>query len=122
MRFKTDENLHPDLAALLRRGGHDAVTVWDQQMRGASDVNIAEVCQQESRALVTLDLDFADIRVYPPEEYSEIIVMRLVQQDRAYVLKVFDRVMALMDDEPLVGQLWMVNETSVRIRGRDSED
>ncbi len=29
MRIKTDENLHPDVAAALREGGHDTLTVWD---------------------------------------------------------------------------------------------
>lgn len=34
MRFKVDENLHPEVVALLRDQSHDAVSVWDQQMRG----------------------------------------------------------------------------------------
>jgi hypothetical protein len=29
MRFKTDEDLHPELAVFLRENGHDALTVWD---------------------------------------------------------------------------------------------
>ena len=41
MRFKTDENVHPDVAALLREQGHDAATVWDQSLRGATDANLA---------------------------------------------------------------------------------
>ena len=34
MLFKIDENLHPDVASVLREHGHDAVTVWDQGLRG----------------------------------------------------------------------------------------
>jgi hypothetical protein len=30
VEFKIDENLHSDAAGLLRRHGHDAVTVYDQ--------------------------------------------------------------------------------------------
>ena len=65
MRFKTDENLHPELAVFLRENGHDALTVWDEQRRGRPDTDLAALCQLEQRALVTLDIGFADIRVYP---------------------------------------------------------
>ena len=35
MRFKVDENLHPDAADLLRSAGHDAMTVYDHgRLRG----------------------------------------------------------------------------------------
>lgn len=77
MRFKTDENLHPDVAGFLRAKGHDALTVWDQGLRGRPDADIAEVCRSESRALVTLDVGFADIRAYPPQNYPGLIVLRL---------------------------------------------
>ena len=66
MQFKIDENLHSDAADLLRQHGHDALTVHEQGLRGHTDMDIANVCQQEARAIVTLDLDFADIRVYSP--------------------------------------------------------
>ena len=41
MKFKTDENVHPDLAARLRAEGHDAMTIWDQNLRGRSDADLA---------------------------------------------------------------------------------
>jgi Domain of unknown function (DUF5615) len=37
MRFKIDENLHPEVAELLRQHRHDATTVYDQGLRGHSD-------------------------------------------------------------------------------------
>ena len=70
MRIKLDENLPDGAADVLRAAGHDAVTVLDQGMGGGVDPVIAEVCKRESRALVTLDLDFADIRAYAPASYS----------------------------------------------------
>jgi len=76
MQFKIDENLHSDAADLLRQHGHDALTVFDQGLRGHADGDIASVCQQESRTIVPLDLDFSDIRVYPPGDYEGIIVLR----------------------------------------------
>ena len=76
MRFKIDENLPVDAAESLRDAGHDALTIDDQQMVGDSDPKIAAVCQSEQRAIVTLDLDFSDIRAYPPGEYHGLVVLR----------------------------------------------
>ena len=61
MLFKLDENLPGALAGLFAKAGHDAVTVSEQEMTGASDPSIVAVCCSEGRALVTLDMDFADI-------------------------------------------------------------
>jgi predicted nuclease of predicted toxin-antitoxin system len=57
-----------------------------EDLRGASDPSIAKVCQVEQRILITLDLDFANIRNYPPQDYHGIIVLRLARQDRDTVL------------------------------------
>ena len=117
MRFKTDENLHPQLAVFLRENGHDALTVWDEELRGHPDTDLAAACQSEQRALVTLDTGFADIRVYPPRQYAGLIVLRVTDQSRRSILKVFPRVLNLLKSEPLSGQLWIVSDRSVRVRG-----
>ena len=117
MRFKTDENLHPEVSEWLCDRGHDAVTVWDQDLRGISDEKIAQRCRSERRALVTLDLGFADIRAYPPEDYPGIVVLRLAQHSRNHVLACFPRLLDFLQVEPLEGTLWVVDEQSVRIRG-----
>jgi hypothetical protein len=62
-------------------------------------------------------LDFADIRAYPPGEYSGLIVLRLVTQAKPHVLPVIERVIRLLNTEPLTGLLWIVDESAIRIRG-----
>ena len=116
MLLKVDENLNPDVADFLRQHGHDALSVYDQGLRGRPDGDIAAVCQRETRALITLDLDFADIRSYPPADYAGIIVLRVGDQSRAAVLQVMQRVVAALAQEPLAGHLWIVDETQIRIR------
>ena len=116
MQFKIDESVHSEAAALFRRHGHDAVTVHDQGLRGASDSRVAEVSRREGRVLVALDLDFADIRTYPPAEYRGLIVLRVKDQSRPAALSVLERILPLLATEPLVGKLWIVDETQVRIR------
>lgn len=89
MRFKLEENLPQDAPLLLREAGHDATSVLEQDLGGEPDDRIAAVCRDEQRALITLDLDFTNIRAYPPNEAAGIIVLRLTQQDRAHALRAF---------------------------------
>jgi predicted nuclease of predicted toxin-antitoxin system len=117
MEFKIDENLPVEAADLLRRVGYDAVTVLEQRLGGTSDARIASICREEKRVLVTLDTDFADIRVYPPALFAGLIVLRLNRQDKPHVLDVIDRLIPLLSSEPLEHLLWIVEETRLRIRG-----
>jgi len=123
MQFKIDENLPIEIAELLINTGpgHEAKTVNNQQLQDTKDPILAEVCKSEHRILVTLDTDFSDIRAYPPEEFSGIIVLRVRIQAKHHVIKVFRNIIPLIGREPLIQRLWIVEETKVRIRGKDNE-
>jgi predicted nuclease of predicted toxin-antitoxin system len=116
LKFKVDENLPTEAAELLASAGHDAVTVHYQRMVGQPDTNVAAICQREQRVVVTLDLDFADIRAYPPSDYSGIIVLRLRLLGKFHVLSVLQHLLPVLQHEPLAGKLWIVDESSVRVR------
>jgi len=116
MKFKIDENLPVEVAELLQQAGHDALTVLDQQLGGEADGEIGIICQRESRIIVTLDLDFEDIRTYPPRDFSGLIVLRLKRQDKFYVLEIVERLLDVLKDESPEKKLWIVDERRVRIR------
>ncbi len=116
MRFKIDENLPTEAADLLRGAGYDAMTVYEQSLVGGADPRLAEICREEGRVLISLDQDFADIRQYPPREFAGIIVLRLKQQDKPYVLGVFDRLLRILKLETPEQRLWIVDERRLRIR------
>ncbi len=115
MRFKLDENLPSEMAALFVEAGHAAVTTLDQQLGGAQDSNIALVCLREGRTLVTLDVDFADIRAYPPRRYPGIVVFRLGKQSRDYLLEIASGLLRDLTVS-LQGQLRIVEDSRIRIR------
>ena len=117
MLFKIDENLPVEVADLLRQHGHDAVTVGDQQLAGHPDVDVAQVCRSEQRAIITLYLDFADVRVYVPTDYAGIIVLRPNVQAISTILRLINQVIVEFASKPLVGHLWIVDDNRVRIRG-----
>jgi len=116
MRFKLDENMPIEVAELLNSNGHNASTVLDEQINGAIDAKIALICQTEDRILITLDLDFADIRAYPPRSYPGLVVLRLKQTNRRYVIEFAPRLLKLLDKEPIQHRLWIIDEDRLRIR------
>ena len=117
MRFKVDENLPIDVAEVLRANGHDAMTIFDQEMVGERDPKVASVCKEENLAIITLDLDFSDIRTYPPGVYPGIIILRPRTQSKSDVLALLGKLVPLLGgSEPLAGNLWIVQENGIRIR------
>jgi predicted nuclease of predicted toxin-antitoxin system len=66
LKLKLDENLPVELCALFAAQGHEAATLYDEQLGGTVDANLYEVCQVEQRILVTLDLDFRTFALIHP--------------------------------------------------------
>jgi predicted nuclease of predicted toxin-antitoxin system len=115
VKFKLDENLSPTLAAQFVSAGHEAHSVLDQALGGASDPHLIEVCQREGRALVTLDLDFANIQRYPPATYCGIMVLRLGTQACGPVASALTNAIDVLQREALNGRLWIVEVGRIRI-------
>jgi len=116
VKFKTDENLPIEAASTLREFGFDADTVSDENLSGAEDGVIAARVRSESRILMTLDLDFANIRAYPPDQHAGIIVLRLDTRDNATVVSYVRRIAAALERRSPVGELWIVQKDRIRFR------
>ncbi len=117
MKFKIDENLPIEFVDLLIAAGHEAISVYEQHLQGNLDQVIIDTCAKEGYILVTLDLDFADIRAYPPAQYPGLMVFRVVYQGKRHLIEVFQRAILILVQEPIEGRLWIIEETRVRIRG-----
>jgi predicted nuclease of predicted toxin-antitoxin system len=116
MRFKVDENLPDELPHRLRAAGWDATSVVEEKLSGCDDVRIQHVCDVEDRILVTFDRGFANIRAYAPEDHPGFIVLRLRSQDKHHVLTVAGRLIAALRERELLNELWIVDESRIRVR------
>jgi predicted nuclease of predicted toxin-antitoxin system len=116
VKFKIDENLPAEVAALLRDRGFDAHTVNDERLLGAKNAVIAEVACRERRVLMTLDRDFSDIRAYPPAGQPGIIVLRPRRQDKQLVIELVRRFILILEYESPEGELWIVEPDRIRRR------
>jgi predicted nuclease of predicted toxin-antitoxin system len=116
VNFKIDENLRAEATGILRTIGFVADTVADENLSGAKDEIVATASRSEGRILVTLDLDFANIRAYPPCEHSGIIVLRVKAQDKATVLAYARRSAAALTCRNPSDELWILDGNRIRFR------
>jgi len=82
MKFKLDENIPLEGIEFLQREGYEAISVMEEKISGREDAMIAECVRSEEVSLITLDLDFSDIRLYPPEDYSALSSFVLTDKTR----------------------------------------
>jgi len=116
VRFKLDENIPKDAGALLRGAGHDVETVLDERLEGNPDAKVFATCQRENRVLITFDLDFSDIRLYPPSSHNGIWILRPHTQSVANTLALLRGALELARSEAVRARLWIVEPDQVRIR------
>ena len=113
---KLDENLSRSHAEFLQRCGYEADRVHDQGLSGASDVAVWDRVVAEGRFLITLDLDFSDVRRFPPGTHPGILLIRGKSKSRGAVLEILQRVLAERSLEILKGCLTVADEKSTRSR------
>lgn len=76
IKFLADECLGLPVTTLLRNAGYSVRTAQEASLNGASDLEILKWAVKEKRILVTEDMDFANIILYPPKLHHGIILLR----------------------------------------------
>lgn len=118
MRFLVDANMPRSSVTLIRKHGHSAEDIRDIGLGDAPDARIAAHAQSTSACLVTRDLDFADVRNYPPEKYAGTVVLRLA--DDATITQIIEVLERFLKNSTLVDKipqhLVILEPTRVRFR------
>lgn len=118
MRYLVDANLPRSTVAALVRLGHRADHVNDIGLKDATDAQIAERARASRATIVTRDLDFGDVRRYPPTDYKGIIVLRLADDVVAHeIVRILERFMEHAEIvKQLPGRLAVVEAHRFRLR------
>lgn len=118
MRFLIDANLPRSIVALVAGLGHEVDFARDVGLAAAADVDVVARAKAYRAALITRDMDFADVRRYPPEQYSGLVVLRVADTLKAgEIAQIVERFLR----EPrfisqLSGRLAIVEVDRVRFR------
>ena len=116
MKLKLDENLSRHLKPNLTRFGHDVKTAADEKVLSQPDRMIGAAAQREGRMLLTLDLEFADLRKYPPGEHPGVFLFRPKTFGPLSVNRFVEQFVRDAELEMLSGCVVVVDPDRVRIR------
>jgi predicted nuclease of predicted toxin-antitoxin system len=76
MKLKLDENLSRHLKPTLLTLQHDVATVAEEGLLSQPDPVVGAAAKSEERMLLTLDLEFADMRKYMPGNHPGVMLFR----------------------------------------------
>ena len=117
MRFKLDENADPKWRTPLEHAGHHVSTVAEEHLQGSEDAIIAKTCKDEGLCLVTVDMGFAQIIEYHPNQYPGIIVLRHPAPSLEGMRELVEQVATAINTRSPQGRLWIVEPGRIRIHG-----
>jgi predicted nuclease of predicted toxin-antitoxin system len=116
MKLKLDESLSRHLKPVLTGLGHDVLTAADEGLLSHPDVEVAAGAAREGRILLTLDIEFADLRKYPPGSHPGIVLFRPASFGPLSVNRFVERFIRSADLSVLSQCVAVVEPHRVRVR------
>lgn len=116
MKLKLDENLSRHLKPVLSDMGHDVLTAADEGLLSRPDSEVAAGANREGRILLSLDIEFADLRKYPPGSHPGIILFRPASLGPLSVNRFVEGFVRSTDLSRLSGCVAVVERRGIRVR------
>ena len=116
MKIWLDENVPARLVDALGRLGHEVDAVANGPLQGHPDLEVWQAAQKEGAFLITQDLDFSDLRLFPPGTHAGILLVRMRDPGRHAL---FERICQLFEAEDVdswQGCLVVATDRKIRIR------
>ena len=116
MNIKLDENLPERLVPVLTSLGHDVDTVGSEQLAGHNDIDVWAAARSAERFFITQDLDFSDLRLYPPGTHAGLLLVRLAKPGRNALLERISGLFATEAVDAWRGCLVVATDSKLRIK------
>jgi len=115
MKFKLDENFGRSIQRFIRDAGHDCLAVVDENLSGAPDNEVFDAANAEKRILVTMDHDFGNVLVYPPEHRYGMALINPPGRSSMKLLHILvSTLLEALKNHDIKGRLWIVEPGRIR--------
>lgn len=115
IKFLADENIAPRVVEALREEKFDVLSVYEENLSGASDEEILRLSQKENRTILTHDKDFGNLIRQPYQSHSGVILLRLKNQSPQNVINHIIPFLKKAGPPKIKGRLVVLQEGKVRI-------
>jgi predicted nuclease of predicted toxin-antitoxin system len=116
MNLFADECVYKVTVDLLRSWGHNVLTAQEVGLSGKTDEEILAYAVMHERVLITIDMDFSNIRHYAPELHKGIIIAKIRPHNADAVHRVLEYLLNNIDLDRLSTSLVIVEQSKYRIR------
>ncbi|OIN97083.1 hypothetical protein AUJ66_04400 [Candidatus Desantisbacteria bacterium CG1_02_38_46] len=116
MKFLIDADVPRRVFYALKKLGHDVVDIRERKPTGISDDEIYSFAQQEQRIIITRDLGFSNIIIYPLGEHCGIIVLRVHMLFTEQMTWLIENFLSYVSEKELKGSLAIIQENRYRIK------
>lgn len=116
MKFLADMGISPRLVETLRQQGHDVVHLQEQGLMRLPDADVLKKAQEESRILLTHDLDFGELLAFSHQGLPSVIIFRLSDMQSQNVWRYLSVILSQHGQALEQGALLSVRDQKVRVR------
>jgi len=112
MKFLVDENVRKEVIEFLKSFGYEVLL----PPSGAEDEEIAQIAKQTKSIILTHDQHFANILMYPPQEFSGIIRIKIHPPKAEDITTALHNLLNKLSYEEINKRLIVLEKDGFRIR------
>jgi len=110
-KFLLDENVRVEVKEFLENKGFTVKYV----PKGSKNREVASVAKETKSVLITHDTDFANPFLYPPKEFSGIVILRIPPSSLDKILSSLEKLLSKIED--FSGKLISLEEEGSKVVG-----
>ena len=116
MRFLADMGVAGRVVVWLRERGDDVVHLAERGLQRLPNGEIFVLAADESRIVLTFDLDFGEIVASSGDQTVSVIVFRLNNASTEFVIRRLEATLAVVEDALARGAIVVVEDGRHRVR------
>ena len=112
IKFLIDENIGSNVESFLIKAGYDAKRV----VSGSKNGEVVHIALIEKRVLITHDIHFSNILMYPPNKYCGIIRVRIHPPSANKVIPALQGLLEKVAADGFNRKLFILEENGFRVK------